>query len=251
MRVLGALRRLTWLDLSGCAGITDDGVSALKGLTLLRDLRLADCERLTNRSLATLAVLGELRELDLSNCVRITQVGRLRSLSRLSSIDLSGFPTPDAGLKSKQRRIRPPWKTRPLESKPDQVFECCNNLKILGMQLMIYRQKHQDRYPPLRSLLSVQPQASLRRCCFVSSRHGRVSRGYGWTSHPIRSMKDASQRPVAWCRGGIHKGGWRPVVFLDGHVERVTEKQFREDIARLDKRVARMEQAGRGSLHDH
>ncbi|HEY1189854.1 MAG TPA: protein kinase [Gemmata sp.] len=72
LRALAGLEALVYLNLSFCAGVTDEGLARLVGFSELRQLFLRGCPRITDRALIHLRALTSLRALDLTGSGQIT-----------------------------------------------------------------------------------------------------------------------------------------------------------------------------------
>ena len=96
---------------------------------------------------------------------------------------------------------------------------CMNNLKSIGLGLLMYADDRNDQLPPdlefatIGKYLASQPKV-LR--CPATRQNGYVYRGAALTVAHIPSMI------TAYDKKGNHQGG-RNAVFLDGHAEWVTE----------------------------
>ncbi len=88
--LLNKNRYIKFLNLDGCAKITNAGLAPLKGLTQLTSLNLYDCCRLTNAGLEHLKGLTQLTSLDLTNCSDLSDAGleHLAGLTQLTSLNL-------------------------------------------------------------------------------------------------------------------------------------------------------------------
>ncbi|XP_046997250.1 F-box/LRR-repeat protein fbxl-1-like [Schistocerca americana] len=68
LRFISSLKKLVFLDLYWCSGITDDGIVFVVECQTLRDLNIAGCVQLTEYSMQMLVTLHQLRSLILSGC---------------------------------------------------------------------------------------------------------------------------------------------------------------------------------------
>ena len=103
LQALEGLTLLQSLDLRLCDKITDAGLRSLEGLTSLQSLGLRGCDKITDAGLRSLAGLTTLQSLDLYRCGQITDAGlrSLAGLTSLQSLDLSYCDEiTDAGLRS-------------------------------------------------------------------------------------------------------------------------------------------------------
>lgn len=130
-----------------------------------------------------------------------------------------------------------------------------NNLKQLGLGLILYRDSmgRGTKFPPLETLLpslytsEIVVEPSLFACPSTGREvteqdiksNNRQAFGYDWTKHPIKSLKGASERPIAWTKADNFPGR-RVVLFLDGHVEEVDEMSFQRLMKALDERAAQL-----------
>jgi prepilin-type processing-associated H-X9-DG protein len=99
---------------------------------------------------------------------------------------------------------------------------CMNNLRLVGLGLLMYANDHNDQLPPdlefgtIGKYLASQPKV-LR--CPATQKNSYVYRGAAITVADIPSMI------TAYDKKGNHQGG-RNVVFLDSHAEWVTEERL-------------------------
>lgn len=145
---------------------------------------------------------------------------------------------------------------------------CKSNLKQLGLGLILYRDNigKGRHYPPLKRLLTTlytaevmtEPEVFLCPSRSAASddavvmarlkKHDAKAIGYAWTPYPIRTLRGASRRPVAWDRKGNHLG-LRNVLFLDGHVESVKEARFEAMMRALAAQDKKLESEGSPPKH--
>ena len=86
-----ALTSLTSLNLDRCNRITDAGLQSLSNLTNLTTLDLSRCHHFTNAGLDLIsASMSNLLRLDLAGCRGVRNVNFLRSLSSLTTLNISG-----------------------------------------------------------------------------------------------------------------------------------------------------------------
>lgn len=129
-----------------------------------------------------------------------------------------------------------------------------NNLRQIGLGLLLWRD-NQGRavdYPPLDAMLArlytdevlstpdvFSDPLSDYEVTDADLRNNRKDKlGYVATPYPIYSARGAAERPIVWDRG---HGGTRVVLFLDGHVEQVTETHFQNLLRKLKERAAKFE----------
>jgi prepilin-type processing-associated H-X9-DG protein len=101
---------------------------------------------------------------------------------------------------------------------------CMNNLRQVGLGLLMYADEHDDQLPPdlefstIGKYLASIPQILT---CPATQKDSYVYRGAAITVAGVPSMI------TAYDKKGNHQGG-RNVVFLDGHAEWVTEERLRK-----------------------
>ncbi len=115
-----------------------------------------------------------------------------------------------------------------------QRMVCASNLKQTGLAILMYASDHKDQLPPdLQTLISAAKLPDKCLVCPLAGDKGSYAyRGAGLTT------KLPSQMILAHDRSANHKGQGRNVVFLDGHVEWVTESRF-QDLIRRDNEARR------------
>ena len=110
---------------------------------------------------------------------------------------------------------------------------CASNLRGISQAILIYSNDHDDQFPPdLETLIAAAEMPAKGLVCPVVGTQGSYAyRGAGL------SVKLPPQIVVAHDRAGSHDGG-RNVLFLDTHVEWVTEQRFAE-LIRADNEIRR------------
>ena len=113
------MSNLTYLELSGCREITDEGLKHMKhmssltslGLRLEYDYRYArtrsKARNFTDEGMKILGAISALSSLDLENCKRVTDKGLMKELGRSSNLTFLNmtrcFKVTDEGLKQFKR----------------------------------------------------------------------------------------------------------------------------------------------------
>jgi prepilin-type processing-associated H-X9-DG protein len=107
---------------------------------------------------------------------------------------------------------------------------CGNNLKGIGMALLIYANDYADHFPPnleiLTSTAEVPPKVLV--CPSTSQKDSFIYRGSGLTTKADPSMI------MVYDKKGNHEGG-RNVLFMDGHIEWIPEERFPELVIKDNK----------------
>ncbi len=91
LRAVSSLASLTFLDLSWCRNVTNEGVRAVvSSCTALKTLSLRACNKVTDEGVRAVSSCTALKTLDLCCCYKVTDVGvrALSSLPALTSLDL-------------------------------------------------------------------------------------------------------------------------------------------------------------------
>ena len=106
---------------------------------------------------------------------------------------------------------------------------CANNLKGIGMVLMMYSNDNKDKFPPdLETLVAktyLRENKRMLICPASKLRESYIYRGATIT------VANPPWMITVYEKQSNHEGG-RNVLFLDGHTEWVTEEQFQELIKR-------------------
>ena len=98
---------------------------------------------------------------------------------------------------------------------------CKNNLKHIGLAMAIYANDFEDRFPP--TLDDLVPLYVTERMLFHCPSDPSEEVSYLYL--PGLKVTDKPTDIVAFDRRGNHSGG-RNVLFVDGHVEWMTEEAF-------------------------
>ena len=101
---------------------------------------------------------------------------------------------------------------------------CKSNLKIIGMALFLYSNDNKDKFPAdLETLVTKTylPEDKMLICPADKLRDSYIYRGAAIT------VADTPWMITVYEKSGNHEGG-RNVLFLDGHVELVSEDRFQE-----------------------
>ena len=101
---------------------------------------------------------------------------------------------------------------------------CANNLKVIGMALLLYSNDNKDTFPvDLETLVAKTylPKNRMLKCPADKLRDSYIYRGASITTSDIPSLI------MVYEKSGNHGGG-RNVLFLDCHVEWVPEERFQE-----------------------
>lgn len=106
-------------------------------------------------------------------------------------------------------------------------YSCRSNLKSIGLGLMMYSNDHKNIFPQGLETLAAKKYlpAQILMCTATKSRDSYVYRGATIT------IKDTPWMITVYGKQNNHEGG-RNVLFLDGHVEWVSEERFQEIIKR-------------------
>jgi prepilin-type processing-associated H-X9-DG protein len=102
-------------------------------------------------------------------------------------------------------------------------ISCGSNLKCIGMALMMYSSDNKDKFPADMETLITKTylQAKMKMCPATKLRESYIYRGASIT------VADTPWMITVYEKSSNHGGG-RNVLFLDGHVEWVTEERFHE-----------------------
>jgi len=100
LKYLTNLHFLIALDITGCANVTDQGISYLSTLTSLKELNIS-CTQVTDDGLSHLHLLTNLKVLNVSNCNHLTDtaLSHIRNMISLQDLDVSFLSITDDGLK--------------------------------------------------------------------------------------------------------------------------------------------------------
>lgn len=131
-----------------------------------------------------------------------------------------------------------------MKPKPTPVARCVANLRQIGVGLSNYMDEHQDQAPPLgnpssfRALLATKAVKDPKR--FLCPAEPEPAKGdpfrttyRTWVRGTLNTAfapRNSSRLPVAWDSG--KHGGRRCVLFYDGHVTIMSEKEFQALLAR-------------------
>jgi len=99
LRRLGSAQQLslTELECTQCAGVTDDGIAALRGCEALRSLHFANGVQLTDASVVALSPLTMLHTLSMQGCQAITANGMQRLAGKSQGKGWGCVPAPNPG----------------------------------------------------------------------------------------------------------------------------------------------------------
>jgi prepilin-type processing-associated H-X9-DG protein len=98
---------------------------------------------------------------------------------------------------------------------------CMSNLKQIALALAIYANDYDDKYPP--TLQALLPNYTMDELLFECP----SAPGTRYLYVPGLTIADKPNRMVVFERRVIHRGG-RNVLFVDGHVERMSEEAFQQ-----------------------
>jgi len=107
-------------------------------------------------------------------------------------------------------------------------YSCGSNLKCIGMALLMYSNDNKDKFPPDLEILLTKTYLNTNKmliCPATQLRDSYIYRGASITTSDIPMMI------MVYEKLSNHEGG-RNVLFLDCHVEWVTEERFQELIKR-------------------
>ncbi len=103
--------------------------------------------------------------------------------------------------------------------------QCVNNLKQLGLMLVLYARDHDDELP--YDLAELYPNYASNRTIFVCPARGGEFRDFDMDYEYIPGFSlgspNPSEEPVVIERSGNHSTPFHNVLYLDGHVERVED----------------------------
>ncbi|MBN1972167.1 MAG: DUF1559 domain-containing protein [Sedimentisphaerales bacterium] len=100
---------------------------------------------------------------------------------------------------------------------------CASHLKQIGIALTLYANDYGDKYPPNLKILTSEAELSpkILACPAAMNQNSYIYRGEGISTSDIPGLI------LVFDKKSNHEGG-RNVLFLDGHVEFVTEEHFLE-----------------------
>ena len=113
------------------------------------------------------------------------------------------------------------------------------NLKGIGTAVAIYAQVNGDASPPDLETLVEQGILTKEELAYPGAETGRFS-DYFYYARPSRGLylaDDPSQAILACERGDVGREDERSAVFLDLHVEKLTNDQFRAKLSLPDNRA--------------
>jgi prepilin-type processing-associated H-X9-DG protein len=129
---------------------------------------------------------------------------------------------PPAGYKVIEQKVLRPL----LGLEPDSrsLSLCRGNLKQIGIAFFMYLQAHDHQYPNSLDELVTFLGGRQPLICPGSGEEGYV---YQKPATPFLKVANPSPVMIVYDKPGNHEGG-RNVVFLDGHVEWMTEEEFQK-----------------------
>ena len=126
---------------------------------------------------------------------------------------------------------------KPRGPTPDFIL-CQSNLRGIALGIVMYSDEFKGQFPPSLSLL-VEKEFIRHENLTCPT----VPNGYKVVSYVSRGsdiadyLNSSPEMILIYCKH-MHENDLRTVCFLDGHIESVTEKEFREYISR-DNEVRR------------
>lgn len=122
----------------------------------------------------------------------------------------------------------------------DDLAGCHENLIVLGEALRLYKKDHENNTPPpdndqfFAAIRSYLDSGTPLRC---PGRDADI--GYECFDDRLplpKQVTTSRDMPIIWCRDGNHPEV-RNVLFLDGHVERIEDAEFRTRVREAKERI--------------